>query len=91
MISQLEVDYYSSRGRQYVTHSGRDEEELLPTISNTKWITQVFSCSYSRQGQLHSRCALTEVRLTGTYNFFFISIFCLEAFSKLRSCIFDEF
>lgn len=42
MISQLEVDYYSPRGRQYVTHSGRDEEELLPTVSNTKWIMQVF-------------------------------------------------
>lgn len=42
MISQLEVDYYSPRGWEYITHSGRDEEEFLPTISNTKWIMQVF-------------------------------------------------
>lgn len=32
---------------------------------------------------LHSQCTLTEVRLTGTYTFFFISIFCLEALSKI--------
>lgn len=88
MITQLEVDYYSLGGRQYVTCSGRVKKSFHPP----------FQIQNARQGVffhalklLCRQCVLIEVRLTGTYNLSFMNVFCLEVLNKLRSCIFDEF